>query len=233
MQKQMLSILVIEDQDSIGRNIAQFLEPRGYVLDFASHGARGLQLALENYYDLIVLDLTLPGMDGIEVCRAIRARADRHIPILMLTARDGLQDKVTGFEVGADDYLTKPFALEELHVRCLALSRRHQLQQTHLLTIGTLSIDRHTHSVSCKGRPIPLNKVGYRLLLALAEACPRVVTRSELSQRIWGDEPTESDALRSHIYQLRKALQKDGANTLIKTVHGVGFALQEAPAETE
>ncbi|TQV82404.1 response regulator transcription factor [Exilibacterium tricleocarpae] len=232
MQKQTLTVLVIEDQDSIARNIAQFLEPKGYILDFAGQGAQGLQLALANYYDLILLDLTLPGMDGIDVCRSIRARADRHIPILMLTARDGLQDKVTGFEVGADDYLTKPFALEELHVRCIALSRRHSLQEKHQLVIGELLIDRKTHRVERRNRPISLNNISYQLLLALAEAYPRVVTRSELSQRIWGDEPTESDALRSHIYQLRKALNQGFDKTLIKTIHGVGFVLQSHTPET-
>ena len=118
-----LQVLLIEDELSIAKNIASYMEQNGHLFDFASNGNHGLELALPHYYDLIILDLNLPGLDGLQVCQQLRQQADRHIPILMLTARDSIEDKVTGFQSGADDYLTKPFSLQELEVRCLALSR--------------------------------------------------------------------------------------------------------------
>ena len=150
----------------------------------------------------------------------------RHIPILMLTARDSLDDKVKGFELGADDYLTKPFELEELLVRCIALSRRNQLQTDHLISIGSLTIDRSKRKVKRSRKTIELQQIPYTILLALAEAFPRVVSRSEMIQRIWGDDLTESDSLRSHIYQLRQQVDKPFDTSMIKTVHGVGFSLE-------
>ena len=221
-----LSILVIEDQPAIARNIGDYLEAAGHIMDFADDGRQGLALALANYYDVVILDLMLPGLDGWDVCRALREQATRHVPVLMLTARDSISDKVKGFELGADDYLTKPFALEELSMRCQALSRRHQLQTDHLLRVGEVQIDRTTQSVSRAGQSLNLNQIPYTILLILAEAYPRIVSRSELCQRIWGDDLTESDALRSHIYQLRQALDKPFDGAMLKTVHGVGFALE-------
>lgn len=226
MTQATLSILVVEDQTAIATNIAEFLEAKGHLLDFAKDGKQGLNLALSNYYDVIVLDLMLPGIDGWEVCRELRQQATRHIPILMLTARDSLDDKVKGFELGADDYLTKPFELEELLVRCIALSRRNQLQTDHLISIGSLTIDRGKRKVKRSHKTIELQQIPYTILLALAEAFPRVVSRSEMIQRIWGDDLTESDSLRSHIYQLRQQVDKPFDTPMIKTVHGVGFSLE-------
>lgn len=220
-----LHILIVEDQEAIASNIAEYFEPKGHVLDFAYQGEHGLELALENSYDVIVLDLMLPKMDGLEVCEAIRKRSTRHVPILMLTARDTTADKIKGFQQGADDYLTKPFVLEELEMRCLALSRRHLLNVDHTIELGDLVIDRQRQSVTRGGQQIELKQVGYKIVEVLGEAYPQVVTRSELTQKIWGDEPTESDALRSHIYQVRTALDKPFDRALLKTVHGVGFTL--------
>ena len=178
-----------------------------------------------------MLDLMLPCMDGLEVCRLVRERSTRHVPILMLTARDTTADKLKGFEEGADDYLTKPFVLEELEMRCMALSRRHLLNVEHIIRLGPLVVDRQRQSVKREGKPVDVRQVGYKIIAALVEAYPQVVTRSELTQKIWGDEPTESDALRSHIYQVRIALDKPFSKPLLKTVHGVGFtlALDERP----
>ncbi len=225
MNKHSLSILLVEDQAPIAQNIARYFEAKGYVLDFASDGHQGLNLALDNVYDVVILDIMLPGIDGLEVCQQIRQKSHRHVPILMLTARDTITDKISGFETGADDYLTKPFALEELEVRVLALSRRHLLQTEHVLSIGPLCVDRKQKKISRDGQALQFNTVGYRIVEALAEAYPQVLTRSELIHQIWGDEPTESDALRSHIYQVRSILDKPFATKLLKTVHGVGFAL--------
>ena len=224
-QTMSLNVLLVEDQLSIAKNIADYMEAKGHVFDFATNGKQGLTLALAHNYDLILLDLNLPVMDGLEICRQLREKADRHIPILMLTARDSIEDKVTGFGAGADDYLTKPFQLQELEVRCLALSRRHLLQTANTLTLGPLMIDRTRKQVTRDGQPLALHAMGLKILTILAEAYPQVVSRSQLLQKIWGDEPTESDAMRSHIYQLRNILDKPFAHPLLKTVHGVGFVL--------
>jgi DNA-binding response OmpR family regulator len=225
MNNQSLYILVVEDQQSIAQNIADFMEYKGHVLDFATQGDQGLDLALTHHYDLVILDLNLPVMDGLEVCKKIREQASHHVPIIMLTARDSIDDKISGFTLGADDYLTKPFSLEELEVRCFALSRRHLLQDNHILTLDQLIIDRKSQHVTRSGKSLELHSMGYRILSILAEAYPQVVSRSKLSQKLWGDEPTESDALRSHIYQLRNILDKPFDYPMIKTMHGIGFVL--------
>lgn len=221
-----LQILLIEDQLNIAKNIAEYLEGKGHVLDFAQNGKQGLELALGSYYDVLILDLNLPGMDGLEICQQLRDKASRHVPILMLTARDSIEDKVTGFEVGTDDYLTKPFSLQELEVRCLALSRRHMLQTNDVLELGPLAIDRKRKTATRDAVPLELNSMGLKILTVLAEAYPQVVSRSELSHKLWGDEPTESDAMRSHIYQLRAVLDKPFDFPILKTVFGVGFTLE-------
>ena len=221
-----LQILLVEDHVNIAQNIADYMESKGHVLDFASQGQQGLTLAMENYYDLVILDLNLPVMDGLAVCQQLRAQASRHIPILMLTARDSIEDKVTGFTVGADDYLTKPFSLEELEVRCFALARRHLLQTNDEIVIGSLVFDRKKQRVTREGKHLELHTMGYRILSILVESYPQVVSRSQLIQKLWGDNPTESDAMRSHIYQLRNALDKPFDYPMLRTVHGVGFVLE-------
>ena len=193
--------------------------------DFADKGKQGLEMALNTYYDLIILDLNLPTMDGLEVCQQLRDKADRHIPILMLTARDSIDDKVSGFTVGTDDYLTKPFSLQELEVRCLALSRRHRLQTKDTIELGPVVLDRKRKSATRDGNTLDLSTMGFRILTILAEAYPQVVSRSELTQKLWGDDPTESDAIRSHMYQLRNVLDKPFEYPILKTVFGVGFTL--------
>lgn len=220
-----LHVLLVEDEINIAKNIAEYMEHKGHILDFAMRGDQGLGLALESYYDLVILDLNLPAMDGLAVCRALREKAERHIPILMLTARDSIDDKVTGFQVGADDYLTKPFSLQELELRCIALSRRHRLQTNDQLTLGPLVIDRKRKSANRDGVVLAVSSMGFKILTILADAYPQVVSRSELTQKLWGDEPTESDALRSHVYQLRTVIDKPFARPLIKTVFGAGFIL--------
>lgn len=221
-----LNILLVEDQQSIACNISDYMEAKGHRFDFASQGKQGLTLALEHHFDLIILDLNLPKMDGLEVCQQIRKQANRHIPILMLTARDSIDDKVSGFTAGADDYLTKPFSLQELEVRCLALSRRHLLQTSDILTIGPLTIDRQRKQVFRDDKTLDLHAMGVRIITILAEAYPQVVSRSMLTQKLWGDEPTESDAMRSHLYQLRNILDKPFDYPILKTVHGVGVTLE-------
>lgn len=219
------SVLLIEDNSAISANIADYFTQHGAVLDFAMQGQQGLQLALEHYYDVIVLDLMLPVMDGLTLCQALRSQANRHIPVLMLTARDTLDDKLAGFACGADDYLSKPFALPELWARCRALSRR-PLQPEYKVHLGELLLDKKSRQISRQGQVLPLKPIAWQILSLLMEAHPRPLSRSELCSRIWGDEPTESDALRSHLYQLRKVLDQPFNQPILKTLHGVGFALE-------
>lgn len=217
-------ILVVEDHGRLRAQITELLQGAGWSVEEASDGRMGLQLALEQPPDVLVLDLGLPGLDGVELCRRLREQADRHVPVLMLTARDGLQDKRQGFGAGADDYLLKPFIGEELLWRCQALARRGELGRSPVLQRGPLRIDRRAGTVTGgEGHVLPLPRQAYRLLVALAEAWPRTATRSELLQQLWADEPPESDALRSHLYTLRQALGAE--QSLVKTVHGVGLRL--------
>ena len=224
-QSDAITVLVVEDNRAIQANIADYFAMQGAVVDFALHGRQGVELALAHYYDVIVLDLTLPQLDGLDVCSLLRQQANRHIPILMLTARDSLQHKLDGFAAGADDYLVKPFDLAELWARVQVLARRY-LQQHHVLTLGNVRLNRHLHQVHCDSGLMALKPVAFKLLSILLETHPRPVSRSELCSKIWGDEPTESDALRSHLYQLRKTLQQHGASLTIETQLGVGYALK-------
>lgn len=226
MSPERLRILVIEDHLALRASMAAMFEAHGHRADFAADGRTGLALALAEPPDVIVLDLTLPGMDGLRVCEQVRAQSDRHVPVLMVTARDALGDKLKGFEAGADDYLVKPFDGEELLARCLALTRRQQAGSAHVLRIGSLRIDRRANHVHRHDRALELPLTSYRILLALAEAWPRTLTRSELMQRLWGDDPPPSDPLRTHLYVLRQALDKPFPAPMLKTIHHVGFRLE-------
>lgn len=225
MQSAHLRILVVEDNASLCMNLAALLERQGHLVDFAADGVTGLRLALQQPPDVLVLDLTLPGLDGLRVCERLRREADRYVPVLMLTARDTVGDKLAGFEAGADDYLTKPFSGEELLARCLALSRRHRLGASQVLELGSLRIDRRAGKAWRGDRPLELHQTPFRILLELAEASPRTLTRSELIDRLWGDSPPQSDPLRSHLYLLRQVLDRPFQTPMLRTVHGVGYAL--------
>ena len=224
-----LRILVIEDSRDIAENIADFFEPLGHILDFASEGIGGLHLALTGSYDIIILDIMMPGMDGLTLCRKLRENADTYTPVLMLTARDTLEDKVTGFETGADDYLVKPFALQELAVRINALIRIGKSRtNTKKICVGDLSLDTGTLSVMRDGKLVELNKICLSILKLLMKASPNVVPRQEMEHALWGDFPPGSDALRSHMYTLRRLLDKPFNKKLIHTVHGVGFKIEDS-----
>ena len=218
-----LRILVVEDNAALREQIVAVLSEDGWRVEEASDGRLALQMALEQPPDVLLLDVGLPGLDGLALCTALRAQADRCVPVLMLTARDTLADKGRGFAAGADDYLLKPFAVDELRWRCRALARRGEFGRSPVLDCGPLRVDRASGEVHCNGRRIDLSGQALRLLVALAEAWPRTLSRSELLERLWADEPPESDALRSHLYTLRQAL--GDAHGLVKTVHGVGLRL--------
>lgn len=225
---QPLRILVVEDNPDIAENIADYFKMRGHIMDFAMDGIGGLHLALTDDYDVMILDIMLPGMDGLTLCKKLRESPAKQIPILMLTARDTLPDKISGFESGTDDYLVKPFELQELEVRLYALVKRGRLQTTEILQIADLEMDVQTLVVKRSGQIIKLNRACMKLLEILMRASPGVVSRRELEFALWEDMPPDSDALRSHMFTLRKLIDKPYSHPLIQTVHGVGYKLAES-----
>lgn len=219
--------LIVEDNRDICGNIATYLEKAGYVLDFAHDGVTAMNLALTNPFDVIVLDLMIPRMDGLTFCQRLRADAEIETPVLMLTARDTLDDRLKGFDAGADDYLVKPFALQELHARLRALYKRSHRNADTLLTVGDLTLNRSTRQVHRAGRRVELNPAGMKLLRRLMEESPSVVDRDELETLLWADERPDGDALRSHMYKLRQAIDRPFDRPLIHTVHRIGYRIAE------
>jgi len=225
-----MHVLIIEDNPDIAANLGDFLEDHGHTVDFAGDGVTGLHLAVVNDFDAIVLDLQLPGMDGLDVCRKLRGDANKDTPVLMLTARDRLEDKLAGFEIGADDYLVKPFALQEVEARLDVLSRRGRHKSSRVLQVGDLKFDQDTLTVYREGHEIELNPIGLKLLRCLMESSPSVVTRAELEKEVWGEEMPDSDSLRVHIHSLRAQLDKPFGSKMIQTRHGIGYRLLESDA---
>jgi len=222
-----IRVLIVEDNRGICENIATYLERHSYIVDFAYDGLSAMHLVLTNPYDVIVLDLMLPGMDGLSFCQKLRADAKVETPVLMLTARDTLDDKLKGFKAGADDYLVKPFALQELHARLQALYKRGHRNTDNLLTVGDLTMNRSTLQVHRAGRRVDLNPTGMKLLQRLMEEAPSVVARDDLETLLWADERPDGDALRSHLYKLRQAIDRPFDSPLIHTVHRIGYRIAE------
>ncbi|MEM7352780.1 MAG: response regulator transcription factor [Acidobacteriota bacterium] len=218
--------LLIEDHDDLAINICEYLEEQGFTMDVAGDGVTGLHLATVNAYDVIALDLTLPGLDGLEVCRKLRREARKSTPVLMLTARDTLENKLDGFASGGDDYLVKPFELRELEARLQALHRRANQQHAgQRLQVDDLVFDLETMEITRAAEPLCLTKAQMAVLRLLMERSPGVVTRQELERAVWGDEPPDSDTLRSHIHGVRSQVDKPFDRALLHTVHGIGYRL--------
>jgi len=222
-----MRILIVEDNRDIAGNIADWLEPLGHELDFATDGSSGLQLAVTRRFDAIVLDLNLPGIDGITLCRRLRSEANDTTPVLMLTARDQLEDKLEGFRAGSDDYLVKPFSVKELEVRLQALVNRSR-GKSRILKVRNLEYDPDTLEARRDGRPLELNPIQRKLLEQLLLNTHRVVAREELEHHIWGEALPERDVLRTHIYGLRNAIDKGFEPKLLYTVHGTGYRLHDS-----
>lgn len=221
-------ILLVEDHQDIAEMVFAYLERRGYVLDHAADGVTGLHLAVSEDYDLIILDLMLPGMDGLELCAKLRNDARKDTPVLMLTARDTLADKVAGLDTGADDYLIKPFEIQELEARARALIRRRQgALNPETLQVADLVVDTGTLIVRRAGRDLSLTPIGIKMLTILMRASPRVVSRRELERQVWGDVLPDSDTLRSHLYNLRKAIDRPFEHPLLHTVQGAGYRIAD------
>lgn len=219
-----MRLLIVEDSRDILANLADYLELRGYTVDCAHDGLSGLHLAATQHYDLIVLDVMLPGMDGMTLCRSLRSGQRSATPVIMLTARDALEDRLHGFDSGADDYLTKPFAMSELAARIEAVLRRSR-GASRVLLVDQLRYDLDTLEVTREGQRLTLGRATFKLLEELMRRSPAVVRREVLETALWGDTPPDSDSLRSHIHQLRQQIDRPFAYPLLHTVHGVGYRL--------
>jgi DNA-binding response OmpR family regulator len=222
------TILLVEDNVEIASVISEYLQKIGYIVELAHDGITGLHLAVSKPYDIIVLDLMLPGIDGIGVCRKLRGEAKNSTPLLMLTARDTIEEKLEGLEAGADDYMVKPFEIRELDARLRALIRRQRRQtSSETLVVGNLKYDKALLKVSRGGTEINVSPLGLRLLEILMRESPRVVTRSEIEKEIWSDTLPDSDTLRSHMYNLRRVIDKPFDHPMLHTIPGMGYRLAD------
>lgn len=222
-------VLIIEDHKDIAEMLYDYFERRDYEMDYASDGRMGFNLASQNDYDIILLDLMLPEMDGLDVCKKLREESNVYTPILMLTARDTLEDKVKGLEMGADDYLVKPFEILELEARVKALMRRQvHVNTNEVLKVADLELNLGTLDVSRAGQSIELSPIGLKILTVLMKESPNVVSRSQLEHEIWGDILPDSDTLRSHLYNLRKQIDKPFDVKLMQTVQSRGYRINDS-----
>lgn len=223
----LLKVLLIEDDRDLSSLVGEYLNLEGMQCDMAQTGTAGLELAKKakgTGYDCIVLDLNLPRMDGLYVCKNLR-HSRIETPIIMLTARDKLDDKLKGFEVGTNDYLCKPFEMKELIARIKALSRRKATEG--ILKCGDLIINLHTREVRRGGNLIQLTGIEYKILKLLVSHSPKILDRQTIAYEIWGDEPPDSDSLKVHIHKLRKAIEPPGTRQLLHTMVGQGYAIKD------
>jgi DNA-binding response OmpR family regulator len=225
-----MKILLIEDNNDLALNITEFLERKGHIVDYSADGLTALNLALRYKFDIIILDIMLPGMDGFALCEKIRENSDFDAAVIMLTAKGTEVDKLEGFRVGTDDYMVKPFSLPELEARLLALQRRgkSRLHGGKKLVVDDLEYDPNTMKLTRAGMALDLKPVPRKILVLLMQNAYRVVTRGELETEIWDGEPPDSEVLRSHIYAIRSELNKDNLNNVLHTIRGVGYMLGES-----
>lgn len=221
----MLNVLLIEDDMDLANTVVQYLELENIACDHASNGVSGFSLTKQNNYDALLLDLNLPKLDGLSVCEKMRQQGN-DTPVLMLTARDQLQDKLDGFRVGTDDFLVKPFELEELVVRIQALAKRRS-GQTRVLQCADLTMNLDSKSITRAGKPIKVSPIGWKILELLLRASPNVLSRTEIETAIWDDEPPDSNSFKVHLFKLRKAVDEGYTSALLHTIVGQGFAIQD------
>lgn len=219
------SLLFIEDNEDILLNLYAWFEDKGFICDCARNGVAGLDLAESGQFDCIVLDVMLPGLDGVEVCKKLR-KMGAQTPVIMLTAKDAVEDRVTGLESGADDYLVKPFSLKELEARIKALLRRGS-HGGDALKCGNLTLDKLLRKVTIGDVELHPTPTGFRILEALIGASPAPVLKESLETMIWGDSPPDGSALRNHIHELRKMLDLPCNATVIETVPRIGWRLRK------
>ena len=223
-----LSILLVEDHRQLAQTVVEFLEQEGATVDYAGNTSLARELVQEHHYDLMLLDVMLPGEDGYSFCQYLRKDLSLDLPVIFMTARDQLEDKLEGFDRGGDDYIVKPFALPELAARVSALIRRQRKEVTaNTLQVADLELDPARQEVRRNGQLLKLSPTAFRILRILMRESPRVVSREQLEHELWGDLVPDSDALRSHLYNLRKAVDKPFDNALLNTLPGVAFSIQE------
>lgn len=227
-----MRVLVVEDEQDIADVVRRALEAAHYQVDVAADGMAGYELASDARYDAILLDLMLPVLSGWDLCQRLRAQRDR-TPILMLTARDALDDRVRGLDMGADDYLTKPFELRELLARLRALLRRDKVHRTRVIRIADLEIDTGTRRAWRGGIEIRLTEREYSLLEALASHEGQALTREFIQDRVWMDDSSYSNTVDAFVRLLRKKVDAGHPVKLIQTVHGVGYMLRPDSGEEE
>jgi DNA-binding response OmpR family regulator len=221
-----MRLLLVEDNLDLCASLADSLESQGVVVDFAYDGKTGLELVKDNEYDVLVLDINLPQINGIDLCKKIRDDLNSNTPIIMLTARIDIEDKLASFENGADDYLVKPFEMAELLARLNVLVKRKQAR-TNVMKVGDLSFDTKSLAIIREGKPIELNSSCRKILNILMQKSPNVVSRSSLEHELWGDELPNSDILKIHIHNLRQKIDKPFENEYLKTIRGVGYQLND------
>jgi two-component system, OmpR family, response regulator len=224
-----MEVLVVEDEVRMADLLRQGLEEEGFAVSVSRNGSEALATILASHFDVVILDVMLPGLDGFSVARRLRENRNQ-TPILMLTARDTDQDVIDGLNFGADDYLTKPFSFEVLLARIRAVSRRGPIPQPVILNVGNLKLDESSREVSRGKRRITLTRTEYSLLNLLLRNAGRVVTRDSIIEKIWGyDTEIESNTLDAFVRLLRGKLEAPGESKLLHTIRGVGYCLRVEP----
>lgn len=221
------TVLLVEDHKELAETVGAYLEASGFVVDYAADGLSAMHLAVTESFDAIILDIMIPGVDGLEVCRRLRNDAHISTPIIMLTARDQLDDKLVGFDAGADDYLVKPFDLPELEARIDALVRRNRGLEVRY-QIGDLELDAETMTATRASTTLHLSKTLFEILRILMRESPKVVSRDTLERELWGDDLPDSDALRSHMYNLRRIVDRPFDKPLLETRTGQGYCIRDS-----
>lgn len=221
-----MNLLIVEDQTDLAANLWDYFSRRGHVVDHAADGQTGLRMAMTGGYDVIVLDLGLPRLDGLVLCRRLR-EAGHGVAVIMLTARDQLDDKLKGFAEGADDYVVKPFAMKELEARIGVLTRRRRPLGDQPLRLLGLELDPRAHLARRDGQAITLTRTQTLILECLMQESPRIVEQARLMRLVWGDEGAEPSALHTHLYALRNLVDKPFGKPLLHTVHGIGYRFGE------
>ncbi len=221
-----MKLLLLEDNLALAASLGEYFEALDCCVDYAYSGKACLELVRHNQYDVLILDIAMPGIDGLEVCRQIRQELKIGTPVLFLTARDTIEDKITGFKSGCDDYVVKPFAPEELFYRLNALNARGARRDIGSQQLGEITIDYARKTITRQGFVIPLQETQFQIIKLLTKKSPSTVSRETLETAIWGDDIPQSDSLRTHIYRLRNLIDKPFEKKLIKTIHGKGFRLE-------
>jgi DNA-binding response OmpR family regulator len=223
-----LPVLLVEDDPDLAASILDYLEGQGWKVDFAPNGAMALHKLIDGKFAAGIFDLNLPGVGGLELCTRVRSDLAPSLPVLILTAADGLEDRLKGFQAGADDYLVKPFATAELLARLQAIIRRTSggnQAPAETIRIGDLRLQVSTREAYRGARRLTLTNMGFLILQKLMQSSPAIVLRTELETHLWGDEPPGSDSLRTHIAHLRAAIEPPGCSPMLHTHRGVGFQI--------